>query len=180
MTISDCIQLGILLVGSFYTFATYRLLSQQKKQFVRSNRPWVHASDILYHKRLVLPELGVLLLNSGKLPAMCNVYITRLSVKHPFADEISLIGKDEIRNLPILPFVDGTDSAHMFLFVLTEEQSLLFSEGVKVECDIRIQYTLLDDKAQKTPYRYEANLLVERFSENVNKQSTLIKVSEAT
>jgi hypothetical protein len=181
ISFSDLIQILTLGVVLYYTIVTHRIFRQQRDQFTRSLRPWVSADDILYNKRLVLPELGVLIRNIGKLPAMCNIRVTRLSIKHPFEDQpVSLIQNDEVKDFPVFPFVEGTDSAHIFFFNLTEDQNIFFVEGVKIECDIKIYYTILDDLKQTKPFEFEGNLLVERFTEKINKQTTIITITKAT
>ena len=178
---SDVVQILTLGVVLYYTIVTHRIFSQQRDQFTRSLRPWVSADDILYTKRLIAPDFGVLIRNIGKLPANCVIRVTRLSIKNPFSDQpVSLIQTDEARDFPVFPFVEGTDSAHIFFFNLTEDQSLFFTDGARIECDLKIHYTIIDDLKQSKPFEYEGYLLVERFTEKVNKQSTLIRVSKAT
>jgi hypothetical protein len=179
MTTSDWIQLSILVVVLAYTVVTYLLLRHQKVQFERASRPWVHAGDICYNKRIVLPELGVNLVNTGRIPAQCTVLVDRISVTQPFNDTMDLLNKDEVRGFPVFPYVQRIDSVHMFLFNLTEEQSVLFTKDSKIECHLQVDYQALDARRSDEQYTYEANLLVEHFTESTGKQTTLIKVLAA-
>lgn len=179
MTLSNWIDLFTLFVVVVYTMVTYFLLHQQKIQFELSNRPWVYAGDICYNERGGLQELGVILLNTGKIPAQCNVLAHRISITQPFGEKVELLNKDEVRDFPIFPYVDGADFVHMFLFSLTEEQDLLFTENSRIESQITVNYSI-PNKESKTRYRYEAELTVEHLNQKAGKQTTLIKVSSAT
>ncbi len=181
MLFSNLIQLLTLGVVIIYTCVTYKIFRQQNEQFTKSLRPWVSGGDILYNERLILPEFGILIHNIGKLPAMCSVQIMNLSIKHPFAEnEETIILKDEAKEFIVFPFAGETDAGHIFFVYLSEEQSLLFVHGAKIQCDLRIHYTIIGDIKQKRPFEYSSNLLVERFNTETNKQETLIRVKVAT
>lgn len=179
MSTSEWIQLGTLVVVLAYTLVTCGLLWQQKTQFNRSLRPWIMVGDILYNERIVLPELGVVLYNVGRMPANCTVLVDRLEITPEFGDRVSVINRDKVQDFIIFPNVEGTDSLHMFLFNLTEQHSMLIRERSRIECHIKIEYKTIDDRNTEGQYLYEAGLLVEHFTEKASKQTTAISVSSA-
>jgi hypothetical protein len=180
ISFSNWIALCSLLVLLAYTAVTYRLFRQQKDQFQQSNRPWVYATGVTYNERIVFPELGIILLNTGKLPAQCNVVVQKISITNPFGTEIDLLTKEERRDLSVFPHSEGADLVHMFLYDVSDEHARLFTNNSRIECRLTIDYKVVGSNKVKTEYGYGAELTVEHLNDKAGKQTTLIKVISAT
>ena len=166
-----------------YTDETHELVTLQHEQFSLMNRPWLYVDDISYDSHPTGLTVAILLVNSGKTPAIYDPCVERFAVTPLFGEKeiiLNPIMRPAGATSIVFPFVEGKETRYMIPLHFSDSQSEYFQPQCKVEVKLRLAYKALTADDRKKPFGYEATLVVPSLNEKVAIQTTHVSGIVAT
>lgn len=126
-----------------YVYDTRRLLRLHQNQLVQTFRPWINVTGVRYYLRETEPRFGIVLSNTGKMPAFCKVSISSVSLerKAETGRTSSTFTPSEIGRIVVSP---NLSDDHFIAIPFDKTHQEFLGHGVRIQIAVHVGYRMVN------------------------------------